>query len=179
MIVRALLISVAAVVALAETPRVETVDGDRIQIVDGDTVRLPCRLQDCVGPERIRILNIDAPEIGHPSCEAEEELGWRAKEALARLLRGRPVTIARCETATRCTDRYGRTLARLSTSDGDVGEALVASGHAQRWAPGATVARGVAAGAAFVTHGDLRYVIKNGRVVTSLDKKWNFDRGQP
>lgn len=128
MIVRTILITLAAAVAMTETARVETIDGDRIQIVDGDTVRL--------GRERIRILNIDAPEIGHPQCDAEEELGRRAGAELTRLLRGRQVTIARCETATRCTDVYGRTLARLSTPEGDVGETLIASGHALRWAPG-------------------------------------------
>lgn len=37
----------------------------------------------------------------------------------------------------------------------------------------AKVARGVAAGAAFVTHDGLRFVIRSGRVVvTALDKKW-------
>lgn len=37
----------------------------------------------------------------------------------------------------------------------------------------ATVARGVAAGASFVTHRGLRFVIRSGGVVTtSLDKKW-------
>ena len=129
MIVRALALFLIAAPAFAETPRVETVDGDRIVVVDGDTVRL--------GGERIRILNIDAPEIGHPQCDAEEELGRRAGAALAGLLAGRRVTITRCETATRCLDIYGRTLARLATAQGDVGAALIASGHALPWAPGA------------------------------------------
>lgn len=132
----ALVALILAAPALAETPRIETVDGDRIQIVDGDTLRLACRRADCTGPERIRLVNVDAPEIGHPSCRAEEALGWKAKEELARLLRGRAVTIRRCETATRCTDAYGRTLAHLVTEAGDVGAALIASGHALPWRPG-------------------------------------------
>jgi endonuclease YncB( thermonuclease family) len=36
-------------------------------VIDGDTI--------VVGREHIRIANIDAPEIGHPHCDAELRLG--------------------------------------------------------------------------------------------------------
>lgn len=143
--IRRLFILTALAVApvLAETLRHETVEGDRIVVIDGDTLALPCRRADCTGPERIRLLNIDAPEIRSPACAAEEDLGWRAKEALARLLRGRAVAIHRCEAGSgRCVDRYGRTLATLTTETGDVGQALIASGHALPWAPGAEAKAG-------------------------------------
>lgn len=124
--------------AVAETPRMEMVHGDRFVIIDGDTVALPCRQPDCTGPERIRILNIDAPETRSAACEAETVKGLEAKAALASLLRGRSITLRRCEPETgRCADRYGRTLATLSSPAGDIGDALIASGHALPWAPGA------------------------------------------
>lgn len=44
--------------------------------------------------------------------------------------------------------------------------------EAARAAISDSVRRGVAAGAAFVTHGGLRFVIKGGYVVTALDKQW-------
>lgn len=46
--------------------------------------------------------------------------------------------ISRCEPATgRCKDRYGRTLATLSTRNViDVGDALVGIGLAMPWKPG-------------------------------------------
>lgn len=108
--------------------KAETVDGRRFVIIDGDTVAL--------GRERIRILNIDAPESFRPRCEAELVAGLRAKERLALLLRAGPVTIDRCEASGRCEDSYGRTLARLSGSGRDVGQVLVAERLALPWRPG-------------------------------------------
>lgn len=108
--------------------RAETVAGDRFVIIDGDTVAL--------GRERIRILNIDAPETYRPRCEAELVAGLKAKERLAKLLRDGPVTIARCDESGRCEDAYGRTLARLSGSGRDIGQVLVAEGRALPWRPG-------------------------------------------
>lgn len=101
----------------------------RVVIIDGDTV-------DIAG-ERIRILNIDAPETRGARCERELVLGLRAKERLSKLLRASQVSIQRCESSGRCTDGYGRTLARLRTAEGDVGAVLIAEGLALPWAAGA------------------------------------------
>lgn len=109
--------------------RAEPVDGDRIVVIDGDTVGLP-------GGERVRIFNIDAPETRGARCEAEAVAGYRAKERLAALMRGRPVEIRRCEPSGRCRDRYGRTLARLEAGGRDLGEVLVSEGRALPWATG-------------------------------------------
>lgn len=106
----------------------ETVDGRRFVIVDGDTVAL--------GRERIRILNIDAPESFRPRCEAELVAGLKAKERLAALLRAGPVLIDRCEADGRCEDSYGRTLARLSGGGRDIGQVLVTERLALPWRPG-------------------------------------------
>jgi endonuclease YncB( thermonuclease family) len=79
----------------------ETVDGRRIVIVDGDTIAL--------GRERVRLLNIDAPESFRPRCERELIAGLKAKAYLAELLRAGPVVITRT-----AEDRYRRTLARVA-----------------------------------------------------------------
>lgn len=124
-------------IAACTRARAETVDGNRIVIIDGDTAALPCPGDEPCRQERIRILNIDAPETRGARCEAERALGYAAKAELARLLRGQRVRVDRCEPDTgRCEDRYRRTLARLSTKAGDVGAALIATGHALPWAAG-------------------------------------------
>lgn len=139
---RALLCIVSFLVGLAggkATVRAETVDGARITIIDGDTIALPCAQPAPGCAERVRILNIDTPETGrNAACPAEATAGLAAKEALRRLIASGPVVITRCEPETgRCTDHYGRTLARLATATGDIGQAMIASGHALPWAPGA------------------------------------------
>ena len=89
-------------------------------IVDGDTVVL--------GEERIRLSNIDAPEVRQAQCEAEASLGRRAGARLRALLAEGPASVRR-----EGSDRFGRTLARISVAGRDVGERLVAEGLARRW----------------------------------------------
>ena len=117
--------AIALALALSMTSvHAETIDGSRIVIIDGDTVALP-------GGERIRLLDIDAPESFRSACEAELVAGLKAKERLAGLLRGQDVTIERGG-----RDVYRRTLARLFTEDGDVGEILLLEGLALPYVPG-------------------------------------------
>ena len=102
----------------------ETVDGRRIIIIiDGDTID--------VRGERIRILNIDAPESFRSRCEAELKLALRTKERLAELLRAGPVELNR-----EGQDRYRRTLATLSVRQGDIGEILFRERLALPWQDG-------------------------------------------
>src|SRR5687768_16258588 len=76
--IRAVLLAILAV--LGPSPALaETFDGRRAVIIDGDTFAL--------GSERVRILNIDAPETRGSRCEWELVLGLKAKERLAGLLR--------------------------------------------------------------------------------------------
>jgi micrococcal nuclease len=92
---------------------VESFDERRVVIVDGGTI--------VIGSERIRLLNMDAPESFRPRCDAELVAGLRAKERLAQLLRIERVQINRRE-----QDRYRRTLARAHAGGRDVGETLMA-----------------------------------------------------
>lgn len=88
-------------------------------VVDGDTLWLD--------GEKIRIVNIDAPEVDG-RCRAESAHAATATRVLAALVSNREIRVER-----EGEDRYGRTLASLSTSEGDVGSALVAQRMAVHW----------------------------------------------
>jgi endonuclease YncB( thermonuclease family) len=119
-----LLLALGLNAALPAPAPAETIDGGRAVIIDGETVAF--------GSERIRIENIDAPETRGSRCERELVAGLRAKERLAQLLRRGPVQIDRSG-----EDRYRRTLARLRTAAGDIGEVLVREGLVLPWREGA------------------------------------------
>lgn len=96
---------------------------------DGDTIRL------CDG-ERVRILNIDAPEMpDSPKCRDRTRRGWcdydlarKSRDRLSDFLNSGPVQIRR-----KGRDRYGRTLARLSVNGQDAGQWLIDRGLARAW----------------------------------------------
>ena len=114
----------ALLAVLVPVPAIaETFDGRRTIIIDGDTIAL--------GSERVRILNIDAPETRGSRCERELVMGFKAKERLAILLRAGWVDVDRDG-----QDRYRRTLARLSVGGRDVGTILVREGLALPWQSG-------------------------------------------
>lgn len=98
--------------------------GPRINcVVDGDTVYL--------GGRKIRLADIDTPEVFSPSCASERERGERASRRLLALLNQAPVTFER--TGSRDSDVYGRDL-RIAVSNGrSVGDRLVAEGLARPW----------------------------------------------
>jgi endonuclease YncB( thermonuclease family) len=104
----------------------EIIDGKRIIVIDGDTVALPCAVPVRGCAEKIRLTAIDAPETFHPTCEMELKVGLRAKERLVELLRAGSVEIVRSGRV----DRYGRTLADLTSTAGDVGSILMKEGLA-------------------------------------------------
>jgi micrococcal nuclease len=86
------------------------------RVVDGDTVR-------CTSGERVRLLLIDAPEMG------QEELGLRSRLALEALVPAG--TVVRLELDVHERDRWGRLLAHLHTADGVwVNREMVARGYA-------------------------------------------------
>ena len=97
--------------------------GSRIScVVDGDTF--------WYRGQKIRIADINAPEVSEPRCPAEGRLGRRATQRLVELLNQGPFTLRRSGPD---TDRYGRLL-RLVTRDGEsLGEILVSEDLAERW----------------------------------------------
>ena len=109
--------------ALALPASAETFDGRRAVIIDGDTLAL--------GSERIRLLNIDAPESFRSRCERELVMGLKAKERLAALARSGPLEVER-----HGQDRYRRTLARVYGGGRDLGQVLVQEGLALPWRDG-------------------------------------------
>lgn len=87
---------------------------------DGDSFRME--------GERIRLLDIDAPELDQ-TCQDASGADWRcgeaARDAMARLLASGPVE---CRPQDR--DQYGRLLAHCDVNGRDIAAAMVASGLA-------------------------------------------------
>lgn len=106
--------------AVAPRPMPVCGSGRRINcVVDGDTLWLD--------GEKIRLLNIDAPEV-RARCSAEKQRAGAATRELAFLLNRQPIRVQR-----QGEDRYGRTLAAVSTPAGDVGDLLVRRELAVTW----------------------------------------------
>jgi len=92
-----------------------------VRVIDGDTLR--------IGAERIRLIDIDAPEMGSGArCDAERYLADIAKERLSTIIEGQQLEVDR-----RGRDRFGRTLAYIRVSGADVGEMLIRARVAVRW----------------------------------------------
>lgn len=95
-------------------------NGPRVTcVVDGDTFWLQ--------GEKIRVADIDTPEISSPRCDAELRLGQRAKERMQQLLNAGPIAL---EPIDRATDRYGRSLLRVTRNGESLGGTLVGEGLA-------------------------------------------------
>ena len=89
-----------------------------VNVADGDTITC---LDDGNTQHRIRIDGIDAPERGQP-------FGQASKRALSDLVFGKQLTLH-----TTGTDRYKRTLARVTIGDIEVEAQVIATGHAWRY----------------------------------------------
>ena len=84
------------------------------RVVDGDTVLLTTG-------ERVRLIGIDAPEVG--SC------GFRAAtDLLAGLVEGEAVVLTN-PASVQDTDKYSRLLRYINLASTDVGLELIATGH--------------------------------------------------
>jgi micrococcal nuclease len=91
-------------------------------VVDGDTF--------WYAGEKIRVADINTPEVSRPECRQEAQLGRAASERLRVLLNEGPFTL---EPTDRDRDRYGRLL-RVVTRDGEsLGAELVREGLAEEW----------------------------------------------
>src|SRR5262245_48538880 len=95
-----------------------------VRVIDGDTIRL--------GSERVRIMNIDAPETENRArCNAERRLAAEATRTLTEIITGKALAIER-----HGKDRFGRTLAYIRVGGADVGEMLIRARVAVRWGNG-------------------------------------------
>lgn len=109
--------TVAAVVCIAaQTFSCEPMP---VRVIDGDTIS--------IRSEKIRILGIDAPEM-KGNCTAESLKAREAKDFVAQLIKQGNVYIDR-----EGRDKYGRTLARVSVENQDVGKRLMKEGLARKW----------------------------------------------
>jgi len=95
-------------------------------VIDGDTFWYE--------GDKIRISDIDTPEVSQPRCAEEAELGAAATDRLHALLNDGPFTLEPNDDGTgRDRDRYGRLL-RTVTRDGEsLGDTLVDEGLAEEW----------------------------------------------
>lgn len=91
-------------------------------VVDGDTFWL--------NGEKIRIADIDTPEVSQPRCPEELALGLKATERLIVLLNAGPFDLATVE---RNRDAFGRLLRVVHRKGQSIGGRLVAEGLAREW----------------------------------------------
>jgi nuclease-like protein len=97
--------------------------GDRAQcVVDGDTIHY--------AGLKIRLEDIDAPEIFDYKCGSELALGRRATERLLELINVGPFEVVNRNG--RDEDRYGRKLRTIERGGRSLGDVLVAEGLARR-----------------------------------------------
>lgn len=92
-------------------------------IIDGDTIRYRS--------VKIRIADIDAPEVFSPKCASERALGQRAAYRLRELMNAGPVQFVR--RGDRDEDMYGRKLRVIERNGRSLGDILVAEGLARPW----------------------------------------------
>jgi endonuclease YncB( thermonuclease family) len=92
-------------------------------VIDGDTLWLR--------GEKIRVADIDTPEIIEPKCAAERQLGNRATSRFVALLHEGPFELHAWPG--RDVDRYGRKLRVLVRDGRSLGDVLVAEGLARTW----------------------------------------------
>ena len=79
---------------------------------------------------KIRIADINAPELGHPSCASEARLAEAATRRLTDLLNAGPFTLL---AEARATDRYGRALRVVLRGGRSLGAVLEREGLAEHW----------------------------------------------
>lgn len=92
-------------------------------VIDGDTIRH--------NGMKIRLADIDAPEVFSPRCASERALGERAAQRLVALMNQGPVQMAK--DGDRDEDTYGRKLRTLRRDGRSLGDVLVSEGLARRW----------------------------------------------
>ncbi|MBR0554996.1 thermonuclease family protein [Ciceribacter sp. L1K23] len=92
-------------------------------IVDGDTL--------WSNGVKIRVADIDTPEVSEPRCAAEKALGDRATSRFIELVNAGPFQMQAWQG--RDEDKYGRKLRVLVRDGRSLGDMLVSEGLARTW----------------------------------------------
>lgn len=92
-------------------------------VVDGDTI-----WQEGV---KIRVADIDTPEVGDPKCASEAALGAKATQRMLQLVNAGPFQMQAWPG--RDEDKYGRKLRVLVRDGRSLGDILVSEGLARTW----------------------------------------------
>lgn len=93
-------------------------------VVDGDTI--------WYRGAKIRIADLDTPEVSKPACAGEAAMGRRATARLQALLNAGPFTLEPNPFG-ESEDRYGRSLMVVTRGGESLGAVLVAEGLAEAW----------------------------------------------
>ncbi|MGH6903270.1 MAG: thermonuclease family protein [Geminicoccaceae bacterium] len=91
-------------------------------VIDGDTIRY--------GGIKIRLADIDAPEVFSPGCASEATRGERATRRLLALMNDGPFQLV---AGGRDEDRYGRKLRVIERDGRSLGATLITEGLARPW----------------------------------------------
>jgi endonuclease YncB( thermonuclease family) len=92
-------------------------------VVDGDTIQYRGL--------KIRLADIDTPEVSQPQCASEAALGRQATQRLVQLMNVGPFELVHKRGPDE--DRYGRKLRVIERDGRSVGDTLIAEGLARRW----------------------------------------------
>ncbi len=92
-------------------------------VIDGDTIWYRAA--------KIRLADINAPEVSEPTCDAELDLGEKATNRMVELLNQGRFSLV--PLPGRDADVYGRKLRTITRGGRSLGGVLVAEGLAERW----------------------------------------------
>jgi len=120
MIVRRLLLALL-LCGVTLAAHAEKFTGRVIVVIDGDTVLVLKHGH----PLKVRLADIDAPEVRHAGSQKSQRYGPASRDALKRL-----VLHKRVEVDTLAIDKYGRTVALLKMDALNVNEEMVRQGMA-------------------------------------------------
>lgn len=121
----------SGVLALTKIPPTDT--SSAAFALCGDNTRMNCVLDGDTfwfKGEKIRIADIDTPELSPPRCEAERIKGEAAKARLLALLNAGKFSLS---AGWRDEDEYGRKLRTVTRGGRSLGDSLIDEGLARRW----------------------------------------------
>lgn len=106
------------------------VEAEVLRVIDGDTIEVRAFIWPGHSVEtRVRLADVDAPELRRVQCEEEREAGFAAKAFVESLLAGNSARVQISEV--RLGSFAGRVIAHMALPDGrDLGALLMEEGHA-------------------------------------------------